>query len=97
MNTSDACFSRFCLLLLRGEVLSDPFLGFRELCRLLSLPPRPLERRLRAEFGLGGEALMEVLRQSRVQKNAKNDGLAGRIVAIGKKNPYFCTLIPFGE
>ena len=41
------------------------------LCRLLSLPPRPLERRLRAEFGLGGEALMEALRQSRAQKKCE--------------------------
>ena len=71
MYASDSSFNRFCRLLLRGEVLSDLFLGFRELCRLLSLPPRPLERRLRAEFGLGGEALMEALRQSRAQKKCE--------------------------
>ena len=64
MYASDSSFNRFCRLLLRGEVLSDPFLGFREACRLLSIAPRPLDRRLRAEFGRGGEALMETLRQA---------------------------------
>lgn len=63
MNDTDRHFERFCRLLLRGVILTDPRVGFRCACRWIGAAPGRLDRRLRAEFGLGGEALLERFRQ----------------------------------
>ena len=69
MKNEDPTTDRFCRLLLQGAVLTDPRVGFRTLCRWTGGRPGRLDRRLRDRFGLGGEALMELLRQQITAEN----------------------------
>lgn len=72
MKPIDLSADRFCRLLLCGGILTDPNVRFRTVCRWLDASPRRLDRRLRERFGLGGEALMELLkRQNTAEKRKK--------------------------
>lgn len=70
MNNTDLPLARFHRLLSRGAILTDPHLGFRTVCRWIGADPGRFDRRLRAEFGLGGEAIMARFRQFTAKKGA---------------------------
>lgn len=61
-ETLSQAYARLADLLLEERIHFDPDLRFRDICRLAGADPEEMDRLLREEVGLSGEALVMAIR-----------------------------------